>query len=218
MKPASEPTSLDRRRERSGALHRNSQDLIGGLILLLFAGLVLWATRDLPGQQGFTFGPGTAPRLFAILLAGNAALVMVSALFSDGPNVRYSLTASLAIGALGAIWFGVYQLTGGTLEATAALTIASLAGITILDRVEVRGPTLITVSILGFAAFIQPLGLIVSTFLLVFVSAAANREFRLLETIIWGAIISVFCALLFPYVLNLSMPLMPRGWPDWLSL
>ena len=31
--------------------------------------IAMWATGELPGQQGFAFGPGTAPRIFAVLLA-----------------------------------------------------------------------------------------------------------------------------------------------------
>ena len=60
--------------------------------VLLFAGaatalaiVAIWASGDLPGTHGFAFGPGTAPRLFAGLLAGVGALVALGGLFFDGP-------------------------------------------------------------------------------------------------------------------------------------
>src|SRR5262245_26049682 len=47
---------------------RAPQDYYGGLVLMMLAVLALIASADLPGQRGFAFGPGTAPRLFAIML------------------------------------------------------------------------------------------------------------------------------------------------------
>jgi putative tricarboxylic transport membrane protein len=49
------------------------------------------------------------------------------------------------------------------------------------------------------------------TYLLVVVSSAATHEVKWIQTLIWGAILSVFCAILFPYVLNLPMQLWPPG-------
>ena len=52
---------------------RNHQDFWGGVGLVAFALFSLWAGSDLPGMRGFAFGPGTAPRLFALLLAATGA-------------------------------------------------------------------------------------------------------------------------------------------------
>src|SRR5437660_12497288 len=49
---------------------RGPQDFYGGLVLVLLAILALVASAELPGQRGFAFGPGTAPRTFSCLLAG----------------------------------------------------------------------------------------------------------------------------------------------------
>jgi putative tricarboxylic transport membrane protein len=50
--------------------------------------LALWASRDLPGQRGFAFGPGTAPRLFAGVLAALGAAVAFVGLITDGPRIE----------------------------------------------------------------------------------------------------------------------------------
>jgi putative tricarboxylic transport membrane protein len=67
---------------------RNPRDFWGGLVLLIFAVVALWATRDLTGMQGFAFGPGTAPRLFAGMLAACAAIIAITGLFTDGEAIE----------------------------------------------------------------------------------------------------------------------------------
>ena len=48
---------------------QNPQDVYGGMALILLALIALIASNELPGMRGFAFGPGTAPRLFAWVLA-----------------------------------------------------------------------------------------------------------------------------------------------------
>ena len=79
-----------------------------------------------------------------------------------------------------------------------------------VQRYAVRGPLFITASILLFAVSIRPLGLVITTFATIMVAAAASDETRWIETAIWGAVLTLFCALLFPYALNLPLPLWPR--------
>src|SRR5207245_11454485 len=67
---------------------RGPQDFYGGLVLVLVAILALVASADLPGQRGFAFGPGTAPRLFAGLLAAVGGAVTLVGVFSDGPPIE----------------------------------------------------------------------------------------------------------------------------------
>ena len=147
------------------AFIRNPQDFWGGLGLILVAAIAWWASRNLPGQTGFAFGPGTAPRLFIALLAINGAAIAIGGLLVSGPRVEgWNLRAVLFI--LGAV--------------------------------------------LVFAAAIRPLGLVFSTFAVVIVSAAADPETKWVQTFIWAAMLTAFCAFLFPYVLNLPMQLFPR--------
>ena len=66
---------------------RGPRDFYGGLALMALAIIAILATSELPGQHGFSFGPGTAPRMFATLLAFIGALVALTGLFIDGPPV-----------------------------------------------------------------------------------------------------------------------------------
>uniref|UniRef100_Q07PP4 DUF1468 domain-containing protein n=1 Tax=Rhodopseudomonas palustris (strain BisA53) TaxID=316055 RepID=Q07PP4_RHOP5 len=81
---------------------RGPQDFIGGLVLMAVAVFALWAASDLRGMQGFSFGAGTAPRMFGALLLGLGAAVTAVGVFSEGPGLaRYAwrgpLFVSLAI-------------------------------------------------------------------------------------------------------------------------
>ena len=49
---------------------RGPQDFVGGVALMAIALFALWASSDLQGMHGFSFGAGTAPRMFAVLLLG----------------------------------------------------------------------------------------------------------------------------------------------------
>lgn len=67
---------------------RAPRDFYGGLALIALAIIAIWTSGDLPGTHGFAFGPGTAPRLFAGLLAVVGALVALSGLLVDGPPLE----------------------------------------------------------------------------------------------------------------------------------
>jgi putative tricarboxylic transport membrane protein len=152
---------------RAASKIRNPQDFWGGFVLVVFAIFALWASGDLTGIKGFQFGPGTAPRMFAILLGAMGVVVMLIGLLTDGPAVQ---------------------------------------------RYAIRGPLWVVAAIVFFALTIRPFGLVLSSFFTILISAAASDEVRWIESIIWSAGLTLFCALLFPYGLNLPLQL----WPDWL--
>jgi putative tricarboxylic transport membrane protein len=170
MRGAVMSDDIDRRPEASGRLARvrGPQDLVGGLALMAVAAFALWAARDLGGMRGFSFGPGTAPRLFAgLLLLLGAAIALI-----------------------------------GVLRPGAAL-----------QRYGVRGPFFVTVSIVLFAAAIRPLGLILTGILTFLVAAMGSPETRWTEAIVVGVLLTLGCAVLFPYVLGLPLQMLPRLTP-----
>jgi len=81
---------------------RGPQDFVGGLALIAIALFALWASSDLQGMRGFSFGAGTAPRMFGVLLLGLGIAVMVVGLLTEGAHLatyawRGPLFVSLAI-------------------------------------------------------------------------------------------------------------------------
>jgi hypothetical protein len=77
---------------------------------------------------------------------------------------------------------------------------------------KIRGVIFIIGSILAFAATIRPLGLVIASFSCIVICAAAAEDVRWRETVVWAAILTTFCAFLFPYGLNLPFQLWPRFW------
>ena len=144
---------------------RSPRDFYGGIVLVQLAILALIASAELPGQRGFAFGPGTAPRLFAIVLAGLGAAVALGGVFVEGPQI---------------------------------------------EKYKIRGPVLVVVAILAFAAMIRPLGLVPATFIAFIISIFGSTEMRWLESLIAAVLMTGFCVFLFVWLLNLPFQLWPR--------
>jgi len=77
------------------------------------------------------------------------------------------------------------------------------------DRWPLRGPVFILGSAVVFGLAIRPLGLAVAGPLLVVVGAFASEETRWLEVILFAVGMTVFCVVLFKYLLSLPIPLAP---------
>src|ERR1700761_5266462 len=78
------------------------QDFVGGIVLCAVALFALWACSDLQGMHGFSFGAGTAPRMFAVLLLGLGAAITLVGVLVEGQHLatyawRGPLFVSLSI-------------------------------------------------------------------------------------------------------------------------
>jgi putative tricarboxylic transport membrane protein len=197
---------------------RNQQDFYGGLVLVAVAAFALWASRDLPGMRGFAFGPGTAPRMFASILGALGLIVMAGGLVTDGPRVEGVAVRGTALGGLLIAIFILVSnyatpITAGLglrqYETVLAAIVVLLVTIAIARGAD-RGPLYVVAGTLVFAGTIRPLGLVLASFISIVVCAAATVEVRWRETILWAAGLTIFCALLFVYALNLPFSFWPR--------
>jgi hypothetical protein len=57
---------------------------------------------------------------------------------------------------------------------------------------------------------VRPLGLVIASFCTLMIAAAASKEIRWVESIIWSALLTAGCVALFIYGLNLPLQLWPR--------
>jgi hypothetical protein len=78
-----------------------------------------------------------------------------------------------------------------------------------VPRIVFRPMTLIIVSIVLFGVLLKPLGLIVSTAILIGLGALGGHEFRLKEVVILYAVLVVFSVLVFVRGLGLPIPVCP---------
>jgi putative tricarboxylic transport membrane protein len=67
---------------------RGPQDFVGGIALMAIAIFALWASSDLQGMHGFSFGAGTVPRMFAGLLLALGFAVTVGGLITEGAHLQ----------------------------------------------------------------------------------------------------------------------------------
>jgi len=107
---------------------RGPQDFYGGLVLILLAILALVASADLPGQRGFAFGPGTAPRLFSGMLAAFGMAVTLVGVFSDGPGIEKYKIRGPAIVIIAIFLFAALIRPFGLVIATYTAFIVSIMG------------------------------------------------------------------------------------------
>jgi len=79
-----------------------------------------------------------------------------------------------------------------------------------IEKYKIRGPVLVIAAILGFAAMIRPVGMVIASYVTFMVAILGSREMRVLESIIAAAVMTAFCVFLFTYLLNLPFQLWPR--------
>jgi putative tricarboxylic transport membrane protein len=133
--------------ESPGGLRiRNRQDFFGGLALVGVALFALWASDDLSSMRGFAFGPGTAPRLFAVLLGVAGAVVAVMGLFIEGPGIeRFRIRGPLFV--ISAILFfaGAVRPLGLIIASFVSILICAAAAEDVRWRESVIWAVILTV-------------------------------------------------------------------------
>jgi putative tricarboxylic transport membrane protein len=66
---------------------KGPQDFVGGIAMMAIAVFALWASSDLQGMHGFSFGAGTAPRMFAVLLLLLGGGVALTGILVEGAHL-----------------------------------------------------------------------------------------------------------------------------------
>jgi putative tricarboxylic transport membrane protein len=149
--------------------------------------------------------PSTTPLVWRQDFFGGLVIIAV-AIFA------FWAGADLPIGTFGGM--GPGMLPKGLailLGALGALLIldARLEGGLRLERWSIRGPIFVLGAIVVFGMSIRPLGLVVAGPLAVVIAAFASNEVRWGETLVVGAVMTVFCVGLFKLALGLPIPLAP---------
>src|SRR4051812_46133583 len=135
---------------------RSAQDYFGGIVLMALALFALWASSDLQGMRGFSFGAGTAPRMFGVLMLGLGAGIAVVGLLTEGPQLatyhwRGPLFVSLSI-----LSFAItIRPLGLVLSAFATFMISALG----THETRWKETIIVGVALTAFCSFLFPYGL-----------------------------------------------------------
>jgi hypothetical protein len=135
---------------------RAQQDYFGGIVLMAIALFALWASSDLQGMRGFSFGAGTAPRMFGMLLAALGAGVAVVGLVTDGPKLAtYAWRGPLFV-SLSILSFAItIRPLGLVLSAFATFMISALG----THETRWKETIIVGVALTAFCSFLFPYGL-----------------------------------------------------------
>lgn len=78
-----------------------------------------------------------------------------------------------------------------------------------LERWSLRGPLFVLGAAVVFGLTVRPLGLAVAGPLVIFIGGMASHETKVVESVIFSLVMTVFCLVLFKYVLTLPVPVAP---------
>jgi putative tricarboxylic transport membrane protein len=164
----------------------------GAIVLFMAAGIaVTMRMIQVKNQQDFYGGMGLIFLALVAFVASNDLPGMRGFAFGPGTAPRlfaFSLIVlSMVVVIMGLIVPGPY-----------------------VTRYKIRGVVFIIGAILTFAATIRTLGLVTAAFATIIICAAAADDVKWRETVIWAAVLTAFCSVLFPYGLNLPFQLWPR--------
>jgi putative tricarboxylic transport membrane protein len=206
---------------RSAAAQRQ-YNLVGGAILAV-AGLILLATSFLLQNPVPLTVRGAVVIFTAVGIAISAGLLRVQNpqdVYGGMALVLLSLIAFVASNDLPGM--RGFAFGPGTAPRLFAFTLGILSlGVVVgglltsgpeVSGYKLRGVIFIIGSILAFAACIRPLGLVFASFATMVICAAAAEDVKWRETLIVAIVVTAFCAVLFPYGLNLPFQLWPRFW------
>lgn len=170
-----------------------------------------WALAHYQMGSAVRMGPAYFPAVLGGLLAVLGAMVLIEAFTMQGPplvlpfNIVDFILAILLFFVLG--W--IFRSVGVNGEYAILAGSVALIGLSVLFRKGTMPLVLISAACVVYGYLMKPLGLVLATLLLVFISAFGGHEFRWKEVAILFLILIVFSVLVFVKGLTLPFPICP---------
>jgi len=188
------------------------KDFWAGLMFIGFgAFFMIWALTHYQMGTAVRMGPAYFPTMLGGLMLFLGVLVLIESFAMEGPpltlpfNIVHLIVAVLVYVALG--WIFKQAGIGGDyaiLIGTVALVVLS-----VMFLRATKPLVLISAACVIYGYMMKPLGLILATGLLVFISAFGGHEFKWKEVTILFFILIVFSILVFVKGLTLPFPVCP---------
>jgi len=172
---------------------------------------VAWALTHYQMGSAVRMGPAYFPAVLGGLLAFLGVLVLIEAFAMEGPplvlpfNIVDFILAILLFFVLG--W--IFKSVGVNAEYAILAGSVALIALSVLLRKGTMPLVLISAACVVYGYLMKPLGLVLATLLLVFISAFGGHEFRWKEVSILFLILIVFSILVFVKGLTLPFPICP---------
>jgi putative tricarboxylic transport membrane protein len=195
---------------------KSPKDFWAGLMFIGF-GLffVIWAYAFYQMGTAVRMGPAYFPFVLGGLLAVLGVFVLIEGFALEGTGAPLKLPFNIVDLVIGIGIFAVliYLATKVGISPDYGMLAASLVVtvLTILFRPNARALVLISVACIIYGYVMKPLGLVVATAALVFVSAFGGHEFKWKEVLILYVILMVFSYLVFVKGLTLPFPMWPAA-------
>ena len=191
---------------------KGPKDFWAGLMFIGFGGFfMIWALTHYQMGTAVRMGPAYFPAVLGGLLVFLGLLVFIESLAMEGPGLKMTFNiVDLIIAVLVYVALGwIFKLAGIGGDYAILVGTAVLIVLSVLFRPGTKPLVLISAACVIYGYLMKPLGLILATLLLVFISAFAGHEFKWKEVTILFAILIVFSLLVFVKGLTLPFPICP---------
>lgn len=189
------------------------KDFWAGLMFIGFGGFfMIWALANYQMGSAVRMGPAYFPAVLGGLMVFLGLLVFLESLAMEGApltlpfNIVDMVIALAVYVALG--W--IFKRAGINGDYAVLVGTAIMVVLSVMFRPATKPLVLISAAVVIYGYLMKPLGLVLSTVLLVFISAYAGHEFKWREVAILYVVLIVFSILVFVKGLTLPFPICPE--------
>jgi hypothetical protein len=195
----------------------NGKDFWAGVMFIAFGVGFMLVARSYAMGNAVRMGPAYFPTVLGGILAVLGAAVLVRGFLSkiSNPLNVFPFRFWLVVGGLVLSVVAFYTQPprdAGMLLQIAHMLLAGIAILMLFAAFGERSLWVVLFAVVVFGYMLKPLGLVLATGLLVFISAWGGHEFRWKEVTIMAVILAAFSVGAFVYGLGLPMSIWPSIW------
>ena len=190
---------------------KNGKDFWAGLMFIGIALGFILVAQNYPMGSAMRMGPAYLPTVLGCLLAILGAIVLFRAFVSNVAHPLKVFTFRPLFLMASVVMAGAAYLVASQLKAVpmAQYVLAGLALFLFIGAFGPRSMFLILLAVVIFGYALKPLGLVISTVLLIVISALGGHDFRKKEVVILTVVLVLFGVVVFVKGLGLSLNLWP---------
>jgi len=198
---------------------KSQKDFWSGLMFigsgLFFA---LWAMEFYQMGTAVRMGPAYFPTVLGFLLAVLGGFVLLQSVTMEpegdqAVHTPFNIIDLVIAVAVYAIFIVLSQKIGFSSDWALLGATLIVVLLTVFFRPEAKPLVFVTAATIAYGYFMKPLGLVIATAALVYISALGGHEFRWKEVTILFIILILFSVLVFVKGLTLPFPI----WPEYFS-